>query len=138
MVGGGVGADLEKTHRFEMRLDDSYDLVAGVFGQDPGSSVDLGARLGVAPDRVYSDCEQMAEREAARADGIDLAVVAAPDDSHFVGKITFMAAEHASGWNATALELTGSKQAGWRTDPKIGGRASVVGDLGTHAYSEGA
>ena len=45
-----------------------------------------------------------------------------------------MDVEHASGWNATALELTGNKQAAWRTDPAVAGIASVVGDLGTHAY----
>jgi predicted dehydrogenase len=54
-------------------------------------------------------------------------------DGH-LGAIRFIAAEHASGWNATPLELSGHKQALWRTDPKIAGRASVVGDLGTHAY----
>jgi predicted dehydrogenase len=54
-------------------------------------------------------------------------------DGH-LGAIRFVAAEHASGWNATPLELGGHKQAIWRTDPKIAGRASVVGDLGTHAY----
>ena len=51
-----------------------------------------------------------------------------------LGRINFIDVEHASGWNATALELTGNKQAGWRTDPAVGGPASVVGDLGTHAY----
>jgi predicted dehydrogenase len=197
MVGGGVGADIGKTHRFAMRLDDRYLLAAGVFGQNSQSSAQLGRELGVAEDRLYASYIEMAEREAARPDGIDLAVVATPNDSHFViastflragisvvcekpltgdsesaaelvtlaeqqdlilavphcysayamvrhaarlvrdgelGTIRFVAAEHASGWNATPLELTGHKQAVWRTDPKIAGRASVVGDLGTHAY----
>jgi len=197
MVGGGVGADIGKTHRFAMRLDDRYALAAGVFGQNPQSSAKLGTQLGVAHDRVYADYTDMAEREAERFDGIDLAVVATPNDSHFaiassflragisvvcekpltgdsesaaelvrlaeerdlvlavphcysayamvrhaarltrdghLGAIRFVAAEHASGWNATPLELSGHKQALWRTDPQIAGRASVVGDLGTHAY----
>ncbi len=197
MVGGGVGADIGKTHRFAMRLDDRYALAAGVFGQNPQSSAALGTQLGVARDRVYANYAEMAEREAERSDGIDLAVVATPNDSHFaiasaflragisvvcekpltrdsesaaelvrlaeerdlvlavphcysaysmvrhaarltrdghLGAIRFIAAEHASGWNATPLELSGHKQALWRTDPKIAGRASVVGDLGTHAY----
>ena len=197
MVGGGVGADIGKTHRFAMRLDDRYALVAGVFGQHPQSSAELGTQLGVTHDRVYANYTEMAEREVERSDGIDLAVVATPNDSHFaiastlltagisvvcekpltsesesaaelvrlaeerdlvlavphcysayamvrhaarltrdghLGAIRFVAAEHASGWNATPLELGGHKQAIWRTDPKIAGRASVVGDLGTHAY----
>ena len=197
MVGGGVGADIGKTHRFAMRLDDRYALAAGVFGQNPQSSAELGTQLGVAHDRVYANYTEMSQREAERSDGIDLAVVATPNDSHFaiastfltagisvvcekpltsdsesaaelvrlaeerglvlavphcysayamvrhaarltrdghLGAIRFVAAEHASGWNATPLELGGHKQAIWRTDPKIAGRASVVGDLGTHAY----
>ena len=197
MVGGGVGADIGKTHRFAMRLDDGYALVAGVFGQNRQSSAQLGKELGIAEDRIYANYDEMAEREAARQDGIDVAVVATPNDSHFaianaflragisvvcekpltqdsdsaaelvrladendlvlavphcysayamvrhaarlvrdgeLGNIRFVAAEHASGWNASPLELTGHKQAVWRTDPKIAGRASVVGDLGTHAY----
>jgi predicted dehydrogenase len=197
MVGGGIGADIGKTHRFAMRLDDRYVLVAGVFGQNPEASAQLGKQLGVPDDRIYVNYSEMAEREAARPDGIDLAVVATPNDSHFtiassflhagrsvvcekpltgdsdsaaelvrlaaendlllavphcysgyamvrhaarlvrdgqLGTIRFVAAEHASGWNAAPLELTGHKQAMWRTDPEIAGRASVVGDLGTHAY----
>jgi predicted dehydrogenase len=197
MVGGGIGADIGKTHRFAMRLDDRYVLVAGVFGQNPQASAQLGKQLGVAEDRIYANYSEMAEREAARPNGIDLAVVATPNDSHFaiassflragisvvcekpltpdsdsaaelvrlaaennlvlavphcysgyamvrhaarlvrdgqLGTIRFVAAEHASGWNATPLELTGHKQAMWRTDPEIAGLASVVGDLGTHAY----
>jgi predicted dehydrogenase len=197
MVGGGVGADIGKTHRFAIRLDDRYVLAAGVFGQNAASSAQLGKELGVAEDRIYASYSEMAEREAARPDGIDVAIIATPNDSHFaiastflqagisvvcekpltqdsenaaelvrladendlvlavphcysayamvrhaarlvrdgeLGSIRFVAAEHASGWNATPLELTGHKQAVWRTDPKIAGRASVVGDLGTHAY----
>ena len=51
-----------------------------------------------------------------------------------LGTIRSVAVEHASGWNANQLELTGHKQALWRTDAGIAGRVSVVGDLGTHAY----
>lgn len=197
MVGGGPGADIGKTHRNGMRLDDRYALDCGVFGQDRTESLTLGASLGVAQDRIYPDYLQMAEAESARPDGVDLVVVATPNDSHFaiakvflaqgisvvcekpltlasaesaelvrlaaesgailavphcysaypmvreaarmvrdgkLGRITFVDVEHASGWNATAVELTGNKQAGWRTDPAVAGIASVVGDLGTHAY----
>ena len=51
-----------------------------------------------------------------------------------LGAIRFVTVEHASGWASSPLELTGHKQAGWRTDPEIAGRASVVADLGTHAF----
>ena len=51
-----------------------------------------------------------------------------------LGRITFVDVEHASGWASTPLELTGHKQAKWRTTPEVAGFPSVVADLGTHAY----
>ena len=51
-----------------------------------------------------------------------------------LGAIRFVAVEHASGWASAPLELTGHKQALWRTNPEIAGRTSVVADLGTHAF----
>ncbi len=49
MVGGGEGADIGKTHRHAMRLDGHYDLVAGVFGQDPATSARMAEQLSVPP-----------------------------------------------------------------------------------------
>lgn len=83
MVGGGFGADIGRTHRHAMRLDDRYSLDAGVFGRDPGRSAELAASLGIATERVYGDFQEMATAEARRPDGIDIAVVATPNDSHF-------------------------------------------------------
>jgi predicted dehydrogenase len=197
MVGGGAGADIGKTHRHAMRLDDQFDLQAGVFGREPQGSATLAAQLGVPADRSYRDYRQMAEAESAREDGVDVVVVATPNDSHFdiartfleagisvvcekpltrdsstaaelvrlaaangavlavphcysayamvrqaarmvrdgrLGTITFVDVEHASGWAAAPVELSGHKQAVWRTDPDIAGFPSVVGDLGTHAF----
>ncbi len=197
MVGGGKGADIGKTHRHAMRVDDHYELTAGVFGQDADASKRIADRLGVADDRVYRDYVEMAERESARPDGVDVVTVATPNDSHFaiagtflrkgisvvcekpltmdsasaaelvamaessgailavphcysayamvreaarrvrdgeLGAIRFVAVEHASGWASAPLELTGHKQALWRTNPEIAGRTSVVADLGTHAF----
>jgi predicted dehydrogenase len=82
MVGGGVGADIGKTHRYAMRLDDRFTLDAGVFGRSPEQSAAVAADLGVAPERVYRDHREMAKAEAQRPDGIDLVVVATPNDSH--------------------------------------------------------
>ncbi|MEP6561152.1 MAG: Gfo/Idh/MocA family oxidoreductase, partial [Nakamurella sp.] len=197
MVGGGIGADIGKTHRYAMRLDDQYTLDAGVFGQSPEQSSTVAAELGVPVDRVYGDYREMAAAESQREDGIALAVVATPNDSHFeiastflqagiavvcekpltgdsassaelvriadergvllavphcysaysmvrhaarmvrdgaIGRVTFVDVEHASGWASSPLELTGHKQASWRTNPDVAGFPSVVGDLGTHGY----
>jgi len=39
-------------------------------------------------------------------------------------------AEFALGWLATALEVQGSKQAEWRTDPSRAGPSGVTADIG--------
>jgi len=83
MVGGGAGADIGKTHRFGMRLDDRYSLDAGVFGRDAGQAARVASSLGVSSERTYTDYEQMAEAESGHPEGIDVAVVATPNDSHF-------------------------------------------------------
>jgi predicted dehydrogenase len=44
-----------------------------------------------------------------------------------LGRVRFVAAEHASGWASAEIDQ-------WRMDPDIGGAASAVGDVGTHAF----
>jgi predicted dehydrogenase len=50
-----------------------------------------------------------------------------------LGAIRKLVVEYPQGWLSTALEATGQKQAGWRTDPKRSGAAGCIGDIGTHA-----
>lgn len=44
-----------------------------------------------------------------------------------LGRIRFVAAEHASGWASAPVDQ-------WRMDPAQGGVATAVADVGTHAY----
>ncbi|TVU60987.1 Gfo/Idh/MocA family oxidoreductase [Paenarthrobacter nitroguajacolicus] len=92
MVGGGAGADVGKSHRYAMRLDDQYELQAGVFGRDALASRDIAAGLGVPQERSYTDYREMASAEAAREDGVDVVTVATPNDSHFEIARTFLEA----------------------------------------------
>ncbi|PTM39491.1 Gfo/Idh/MocA family oxidoreductase [Bosea sp. 124] len=50
-----------------------------------------------------------------------------------LGSIRKVVVEYNQGWLATALEATGNKQAGWRTDPARSGIAGALGDIGSHA-----
>jgi predicted dehydrogenase len=52
-----------------------------------------------------------------------------------LGKIRVVQAEYAQDWLTEAVEKTGSKQAGWRTDPAQSGAGGSLGDIGTHAYN---
>ncbi len=50
-----------------------------------------------------------------------------------IGKVRKVIVEYPQGWLATLVEVTGNKQAAWRTDPKRSGAAGGLGDIGTHA-----
>ena len=50
-----------------------------------------------------------------------------------IGQIRKIVVEYPQGWLTTKVEDTGSKQAGWRTDPSKSGIAGAMGDIGTHA-----
>jgi predicted dehydrogenase len=83
MVGGGPGAFIGAVHRVAARLDDRYELVAGVFSSDPAKSRQSANELHVGGDRCYGDFASMARYEAARADGIDAVAVVTPNHLHF-------------------------------------------------------
>ncbi len=51
-----------------------------------------------------------------------------------LGAVRMVQVEYAQDWLATPLEMTGSKQADWRTDPTRSGPAGCLGDIGTHAF----
>ena len=68
MVGGGPGAGIAETHRTAMRLDDRYELVAGVFSRDREKSLAAARQFRIHPERVYSDYPAMAGAEAKRED----------------------------------------------------------------------
>ncbi|MBI1228280.1 MAG: gfo/Idh/MocA family oxidoreductase [Bacteroidetes bacterium] len=50
-----------------------------------------------------------------------------------IGQVRKIVVEYPQGWLTNKVEDTGSKQAGWRTDPKQSGIAGAMGDIGTHA-----
>jgi predicted dehydrogenase len=51
-----------------------------------------------------------------------------------LGELRLVQAEYIQDWLTEAVEKTGQKQAGWRTDPKLAG-AGALGDIATHAYN---
>lgn len=49
-----------------------------------------------------------------------------------IGDIRVIMGEYPQGWLADTIEKEGSKQASWRTDPKLSGKSNCVGDIGSH------
>ena len=84
MVGGGPGAGIAETHRTAMRLDDRYEIAAGVFSRDSEKSLFAAKKLGIPRDRVYPDFVTMSEAESRRKDDrIDAVVIVTPTASHY-------------------------------------------------------
>ncbi|MGF9692262.1 Gfo/Idh/MocA family oxidoreductase [Rhizobium sp. 0TCS1.26] len=90
MVGGGQGAFIGAVHRMAARLDDHYDLVAGALSSTPDKSLASGRELGLDPARCYGSFEAMAEKEAARADGIEAVSIVTPNHVHFAAAKAFL------------------------------------------------
>jgi predicted dehydrogenase len=82
MVGGGEGAFIGAVHRIAARLDDHFELVAGALSAEPQRAARSGAALGLDPQRVYADFEQMAQAERRRSDAIDAVAIVTPNHLH--------------------------------------------------------
>ena len=83
MVGGGRDAFIGGVHRIASRIDDRYDLLAGAFSSTAEKALASARELGVADDRAYDDYAAMAEREAAREDGIEAVAIVTPNHLHW-------------------------------------------------------
>lgn len=83
MVGGGPGAFIGGVHRIAARIDDQYELLAGVFSSEHDRSKVLAQELHIAEDRCYDTYTSMARAEAARDDGIDVVSIVTPNHLHF-------------------------------------------------------
>ncbi|MFN4208748.1 MAG: Gfo/Idh/MocA family protein [Agrobacterium albertimagni] len=90
MVGGGQGAFIGAVHRMAARLDDHYDLVAGALSSTAEKSLASGRDLGLDPERCYGSFQEMAEKEAAREDGIQAVSIVTPNHVHFAAAKAFL------------------------------------------------
>jgi len=90
MVGGGKDAFIGAVHRIAARLDDEYRLVAGALSSTPERSLESGLALGLERERVYGSFQEMAEKEAAREDGIEAVAIVTPNHMHFPAAQEFL------------------------------------------------
>ena len=51
-----------------------------------------------------------------------------------LGKIRKIVVEYLQGWLTKPMEMTGQKQATWRSDPAQSGLGGCIGDIGVHAF----
>lgn len=92
MYGGGPGGFIGAVHRTAMAMDPRAELVAGAFSSSMEKTKLMGEELFLSSDRLYPSHEKMAEAEAAREDGIDVAVVVTPNALHYPAVKAFLEA----------------------------------------------
>lgn len=90
MVGGASGSLIGDVHRKGALFDGQAELVAGSFSQDFERTLLTGEQLGLDPKRLYRDFHEMAQKEAAREDGIDFVVVVTPNYAHYDAAKAFL------------------------------------------------
>ncbi|MEO1540972.1 MAG: Gfo/Idh/MocA family oxidoreductase [Pseudomonadota bacterium] len=90
MVGGGQGAFIGAVHLMASRLDGQFEFVAGALSSTPERARASGEDAGLAPDRIYTGWAEMAEREAARPDGIEAVAIVTPNHAHFEPAMGFL------------------------------------------------
>ena len=83
VIGGGPGSFIGAMHRQAARLDDRYELVTGILSSDPDHAKKAASEIGLAPDRLYANVQEMLSSESARKDGIDVVAIMTPNDSHY-------------------------------------------------------
>jgi predicted dehydrogenase len=82
-IGGGPGSFIGAMHRQAARLDDRYEIVTGILSSDPMRAKKAALEIGISPDRLYENVEQMLNAESARQDGADVIAIMTPNDSHY-------------------------------------------------------
>ena len=83
VIGGGPGSFIGTVHRTAARIDDRFEIVAGVLSSNAERSRAAGAAIGLASDRAYADWQSLIEAETARDDGADVVAIMTPNDSHY-------------------------------------------------------
>jgi predicted dehydrogenase len=80
IIGGGRGAFIGSVHRIAAELDAQALVVAGAMSADALTARDSAAAWNL--ERSYDSYHDMARAEAARQDGIDFVIIAAPNHLH--------------------------------------------------------
>ncbi|WP_422103214.1 Gfo/Idh/MocA family protein [Vreelandella sp.] len=83
MIGGGQGAFIGAVHRMAARLDDRFELVAGVFSSERQRNRVSAAELGIEEERCYADFSALLKEEAVREDGAEVIAIVTPNHLHF-------------------------------------------------------
>lgn len=106
IVGGGIGSFIGNAHRLGAQMDNLAVLSAGCFSRREDQNQKTGSQWHISDDRLYTNYQEMAEAESARADGIDFVVVATPNKTHYpIAKIFLEHGIHVSSDKPVAMNV---------------------------------
>lgn len=80
VIGGGSKSLIGPVHRIAARLDDAFEIVAGVLSSDAARSEAEARAFGIP--RGYGTLDALLAAEAGRDDGVDAVAIMTPNDSH--------------------------------------------------------
>jgi predicted dehydrogenase len=83
VIGGGPGSFIGAIHRQAARLDNRYEIIAGVLSSNPERAKKAGLEIGLDADRAYTNMPEMLDAETTRDDGADVIAIMTPNDSHY-------------------------------------------------------
>ncbi len=83
VIGGGSGSFIGGMHRMAARIDDCYELVAGVLSSDAERAVIRAKEIGPEKGRGYTSVDEMLDAEKAKENGADVVAIMTPNDSHY-------------------------------------------------------
>ncbi len=82
VICGGPGSFIGGMHRMAARIDDDYELVAGVLSSSPERAVATAKEIGLREERGYQTVNEMLDAERQREDGTDIIAIMPPNDTH--------------------------------------------------------
>ena len=82
LIGGGPNSWIGNAHRIASRLDDEYEIVAGVVSRDIKINKSFGAHIGIDRSRCYKNFKELCSKEKKRKDGIQVVAIMTPPNSH--------------------------------------------------------
>ena len=82
LIGGGPGSWIGNVHRIASRLDDEYEIVAGVFSRNIKINQSFRSVVGIEKSRCYKNFKELCMKEKLRNDGIDVIAIMTPPGSH--------------------------------------------------------
>lgn len=85
MIGGGKDAFIGAIHRLAAFMDGNIELVCGALSINPEIAVDSGRSLFLSEDRIYTNFEEMLEKESQMPEDkrMDFVTIVTPNFAHF-------------------------------------------------------